>query len=130
MNGVLPVGSQNIELSSRLLDVTNERQLNEFLHELVTSTCRRTGQPLTPDATRDLVADLTRTAVTTVPTLSAVLGVGGPRGSTHREAAVGRASRMFGLELEGLSAEDRDFEIAREFVRFAQAASRPESHTF
>jgi hypothetical protein len=29
---------------------------------------------------------------------------------------------VFGLELEGMSAEDRDFEIARRLVRFAQTA--------
>ena len=34
------------------------------------------------------------------------------------------ASRIFGLELEGLSAEDQSFEIARHFVRFASEAAR------
>jgi hypothetical protein len=31
---------------------------------------------------------------------------------------------MFGLELEGLSAEDREFEAERRFVRFASAATK------
>jgi hypothetical protein len=35
-----------------------------------------------------------------------------------------RASEMFGLELEGLSMEDQQFEVARVFVRFAIAATR------
>jgi hypothetical protein len=35
-----------------------------------------------------------------------------------------RASEMFGLELEGLSTEDRHFEVARHFVRFAIAATQ------
>ncbi|WP_374583313.1 hypothetical protein [Pseudoduganella sp.] len=34
------------------------------------------------------------------------------------------AARMLGLELEGLSAEDREFETARQFMRFAGLASR------
>jgi hypothetical protein len=34
------------------------------------------------------------------------------------------AGRMFGLELEGLSAEDRRFEVERRFVRFASATTK------
>jgi hypothetical protein len=34
------------------------------------------------------------------------------------------AGRAFGLELEGLSAEDREFEVARRFVRFASATTK------
>ena len=30
------------------------------------------------------------------------------------------AARFYGVEPEGMSAEDRDFELARRFVRFAQ----------
>lgn len=33
------------------------------------------------------------------------------------------AARVFGLELEGVSAEDRDFELARQLVRFGCAAA-------
>ena len=38
-----------------------------------------------------------------------------------------QAGRVFGLELEGLSPEDGEFEIARQFVRFASAAARQAS---
>ncbi len=34
------------------------------------------------------------------------------------------AGRMFGLELEGLSVEDREFEVARRLVRFALTATK------
>jgi hypothetical protein len=33
-----------------------------------------------------------------------------------------RAARLFGLELEGLSPEDKEFELARHFIRFAADA--------
>jgi hypothetical protein len=46
--------------------------------------------------------------------------VGGPVGGKLASAA----GRMFGLELEGLSAEDREFEVARRFVRFASATTK------
>lgn len=42
----------------------------------------------------------------------------------HRSLRLIAAGRMFGLELEGLSAEDQLFELARHFVRFARAAAR------
>ena len=43
----------------------------------------------------------------------------GSAGPTAAETA----ARVYGMELEGMSAEDRDYEIARQFVRFAQAAA-------
>jgi hypothetical protein len=119
----LPLGPADIELSSRLLDVTNEAELGGFLRRLVGEVAQRTGSQLTPDAARGLVARLAQTAVQTVPTLNAVIGAGGPAGTWQRESPVTVASRVFGLELEGLSAEDRDYEIARQFVRFAQATA-------
>ena len=47
-------------------------------------------------------------------------GRGGDIGSRVGNAA----ADLFGLELEGLSSEDREFEVARSFVRFADAACR------
>lgn len=117
------MSSQDVELTGRLLDVTNEAELDEFVTQLVVDAGRRPGHLLSPRDTRELVGRLTATAVRTLPTLSAVLGARGPGGSVQGESPVTRAARVFGLELEGLSAEDRDYEIAREFVRFAQAAT-------
>ena len=47
-------------------------------------------------------------------------GVGGAIGSKLAAAA----GNLFGLELEGMSPEDQEFEVARRFVRFAGAAAR------
>src|SRR5215510_7233842 len=47
-------------------------------------------------------------------------GVGGAIGS-HLASTAGS---MFGLELEGLSNEDQEFEVARQFVRFAGEAAK------
>jgi hypothetical protein len=55
-----------------------------------------------------------------VPTLSLFVHRGGPEPAPA--SPVDTAARVYGLELEGLSAEDRDFEIARQFVRFAGEA--------
>jgi len=92
--------------ASGLLDVTNRAELEDFLRALVTE------KRLPANAGRTLVDVLTTTAVRTVPTLSALVGAGTPP-----------APRVYGLALEGMSAEDRDYELARQFVRFARAAT-------
>ena len=53
-----------------------------------------------------------------MPTLTVALG---DESRPAAPAAAQTAARIFGVEPEGMSAEDRDFEIARQFVRFAQA---------
>jgi len=50
--------------------------------------------------------------------------VGGPVSGMIGGKQASAAGRMFGLELEGLSAEDREFEVARRFVRFASATTK------
>ena len=47
-------------------------------------------------------------------------GVGGAIGGKLASAA----GSMFGLELEGLSQEDREFEVAKQFVRLAADATK------
>ena len=78
------------------------------------ATCAaRAGRAITPVPSTALI----ETAERTLPTLTIAVG-DGPR-RTSAEAA----ARVFGLEPEGMSPEDRDFEIARQFVRFARAAT-------
>jgi hypothetical protein len=93
------------EPASGLLDVTNRTELEDFLRSLV-------GGQLPASVDRKLVDVLATTAVRTVPTLHALVGNGKPP-----------APRVYGLALEGISAEDRDYELARQFVRFARAAA-------
>jgi hypothetical protein len=98
-----------------LLDVVSEPELDAFLRRLVAETAGGAPPPATG---RALAASFRRTAERTLPTLTVALGdEGRPAGPEAAQAA----ARMFGLELEGMSPEDRDFEIARRFVRFAQA---------
>lgn len=111
------------ELAARLLDVVSEPELDAFVGRLVAETA---GSRLPAETGRALAASLRRTAERTLPTLTVALG---DEGRPAGPAAAQTAARMFGVELEGMSPEDRDFEIARRFVRFAQAkaaqAARP-----
>jgi hypothetical protein len=111
-----PVG-RNSELAAALLDVVNESELDDFVSGLVREAARDIPAP----TGRALVASLTQTAERTLPALSVALG---DERRPPAPVATQAAARLFGVETEGMSAEDRDFEIARQFVRFAQAEAR------
>jgi hypothetical protein len=50
-------------------------------------------------------------------------GIGGPvSGAGGVQRGIERAARLFGLELEGLSPEDKEFALARQFVRMVGQA--------
>ena len=50
--------------------------------------------------------------------------VGGPVSGMIGGKLASAAGRMFGLELEGLSVEDREFEVAQRLVWFASATTK------
>jgi hypothetical protein len=121
--GELPAVSWSVERAAELLDVINEAELEGLLGRLVAETARNAGGRLPADTGRHLVAVLRRTAERTLPTLATALGdQPEPTGGAGPSAAE-TAARVYGLELEGMSAEDRDFEIARQFLRFAEATT-------
>jgi hypothetical protein len=112
--------SRTSELAGELLDVVNEAELDRFVRELVAETARSAGRRLPAPAARALAAELRQTVARTLPTLAIALD---RRALPAGPAAAHNAARLYGLELEGMSHEDRDFEIARRFVRFAEAAT-------
>jgi hypothetical protein len=120
--GGFPATSRDSELAARLLDVVNESELDEFVGGLVAEAARSTSRGIPVDTGRALVGVLRKTVERTLPTLTIALGDERRPGSAGTHTAH-TAARVFGIELEGMSAEDRDFEIARQFVRFAQAAA-------
>jgi len=113
----------DIDLAAGLLDVVNQSELERFLQELVAETTRRSGGAVPSRMVRGLVEVLRTTAERTLPTLTSGAGVSTASGNSHERSTAETAARVFGLELEGMSAEDRDFEIARQLIRFAQAAT-------
>ena len=113
-----PATSRSSELAAGLLDVINESELEDFVGGLVAETARNARCRIPTDAARALVDSLAKTAGRTLPTLTVALG---DESRPAAPVAAQTAARIFGVEPEGMSAEDRDFEIARRFVRFAQA---------
>jgi hypothetical protein len=113
-----------LELSSELLAVNSEQELDQFLGRLIRTVGRNVGR-IVPAPAAQAVGGLIKGVITD----SLLPGGGAPgmgsRGSLgtllgSRLASV--AGPALGLELEGLSHEDQEFEAARRFVRFTGEA--------
>lgn len=108
-------GAQELEFGADLLEVGSEAALDAFLRKLIAAVSRRgraaAGSPLS-DA---LVQTLKRAARPILPIRSGTLAAAAADAPDLKQ----RAARIFGLELEGLSPEDKEFEVAQHFVRLA-----------
>jgi hypothetical protein len=105
------------ELASELLELASQRELDRFFRDLI-----RSEVPQAPAAAPALSTILGRAATQILPLAGKPPGErGGPSGGAR---TADRAGAPLGLELEGLSAQDQVFELARQFVRFASAAAR------
>lgn len=117
--------AEEMELAAELLSVNNEAELEQFLGKLFKRAGRAIGKFVKSPIGQQLGGILKGAAKQALPMLGGALGnlvlpgVGGALGS---QLASGAGS-MLGLELEGLSQEDQEFEMARQFVRFAGAAA-------
>jgi hypothetical protein len=122
--------AQEMELAAELLDVSGEAELDQFLGGLIGQAGKVVGKALHSPIGRQLGGFLKGVAKKALPTLAGVAGtmVGGPIGGFVANKVVGKIAsadgEVFGLELEGLSPEDREFETARHFIRFAGEAAR------
>lgn len=130
---------QELELASELLEVANEDELEEFLGDLIKKAASGVmgfarspqGKALGTAVKTDVTKALKQTALGVLPNLGKAVGGywgGGEQGAKWGQAlggaAQGALSKLFGMELEGLSHEDREFEIAKQFVRFATATAQ------
>lgn len=114
------------ELAAELLSVSNEQELNHFLGDLIKKAGSAVGKFVKSPIGQQLGGMLKGVAKQALPMAGAALGnlvlpgVGGAIGGKLASAA----GSMFGLELEGLSQEDREFEAAKQFVRLAADATK------
>ena len=115
-----------MELASELLSIRNEQEMEQFLGKLIRGATRAVSNFARSNAGRALGGVLKRVAKVALPIAGKVAGgfIGGPAGAMLGSKLGSMAGKAFGLELEGLSAEDREFEVARAYVRFAGSAAR------
>jgi hypothetical protein len=117
--------AQETELASELLEVSTEQELEQFLGDLMRGAARAAGAFIRSDTGRALGGVLRDATKQALPIVGRAVGqwvspTGGDTG-----ARIGNAVGVaFGLELEGLSGESQEFEVARALIRFADAAAR------
>jgi uncharacterized protein (DUF697 family) len=116
--------TDELEMAAELLAVTNEQELNQFLGTLIRKVGRTVGQVVRSPIGRAVGGVIKGVVRNALPVAGGALGtfVGGPLGTTIGSGLASMAGQTLGLELEGLSHEDQEFEAARRFVRFASEA--------
>lgn len=114
-----------LESAAALLEVRDEAELDRFIGNLFSSAVGAARDFASSPTGQALGGIVKKAAKQALPVVGR--GVGGWISPQFAEpgARVGNAvGDLLGLELEGLSGEDREFEIARALIRFAQAACR------
>jgi hypothetical protein len=124
-----PLGEpREMELAAELLEVSGEEELEQFLGDVMGSAQGAIGRFVRSDTGQALggllkssLKDLTKQAL---PVVGRAIGQWvSPEGGGEPGARIATAAgSLLGLELEGLSGEDREFEVARQLVRFTGSA--------
>lgn len=110
--------TDEMELAVQALEITDEAELDQFIGSLLKKAGRAVGQAVRSPIGQQLGGMLKQAARKALPTAGAAVGgLFGMPGLGSQAASM--AGQMFGLELEGMSGEDQEFEVARQFVRFA-----------
>jgi hypothetical protein len=117
-----------LALASELLEVTTEAELDRFLGKLVSGAISAVRSFAGSDAGRAVGGVLKSAAKQALPQLGRAVGdvvAPGRGGAIGQRAGQWAAGRLeLGLQTEGLSAEDEEYEVARAFVRFANETAR------
>jgi uncharacterized protein (DUF697 family) len=113
--------SDEMELASEFLEIGSEAELDQFLGDLVDHIGSTLGKIVNSPTGNAVGGILKQVAKTALPIAGGALGgfVGGPVGAMIGSNLASVAGSALGLELEGLSQEDREFEATKQFIRFA-----------
>jgi len=116
-----------MDLASRLLEVSSEYELEQFLGDVFRAVGSAAGNFVRSDTGRALGGilrdNLKSAAKQALPVVGRALGgYISPGGGDFGARAGAAAGDLLGLELEGLSSQDQEFEVARQLVRFTSSA--------
>lgn len=116
---------EEMELATELLSITSEEELDQFLGGLVKKAWRGVKKFGKSKLWKGIKKGLRGVAKVALPVVGKAAGTffGGPLGGAVGGKLGSWASRLFEMELEGLSPEDQEFEIAKRFVRLAGATA-------
>src|SRR5262249_29905756 len=124
---------EEMELAAELLEVSDEQELDQFLGKLISKVAGAArglagaaGGFLRSPAGQALGGLLKSAARKALPVVGRAVGTyfGGSGGGALGGKLASTAGQIFGLELEGMSGEDQEFEVARRFVRLAATATQ------
>lgn len=123
--------AQEMDLAAELLSVSGEEELNQFLGNLISRAAGAARSFAASPTGKALGGILRQAAKKALPVVGSAIGgyFGGSSGANFGRNMASGAGRFFGLELEGLSQEDQEFEMARQFVRFGGACARRAAQT-
>jgi hypothetical protein len=125
---------EEIEMAAELLGVSGDQELDQFLGSLVRRVGKAAGQIIRSPTGKALTGLLKQAAKKALPLAGKAVGTyfGGAAGGNIGSQAGNLAGQVFGLEVEGMSPEDQELQMARRFVRLAgdavnKAAQAPPS---
>ncbi len=113
--------NDEMELTAEFLELADEAELEQFLGDLIGGIGSTLGKIVNSPIGQAVGGVLKNVAKTALPIAGGALGtfVGGPIGGMIGSNLASVAGSALGLELEGLSSEDQEFEATKQFIRFA-----------
>jgi hypothetical protein len=122
--------AEEMELAAELLSISDDQELEQFLGSLIRKVGSKVRKFAKSSTGRALGGLLKSVAKKALPIAGRAAGAffGGPAGAAiGGKLASFAGKKLFGLELEGMSPEDQEFEVARRVVRLCAAAARKAS---
>jgi hypothetical protein len=120
--------SRETALAAELLEVSSEAEMDRFLGNLLGKAVSAVKNFATSDVGKAVGGVLKGVAKQALPQLGQIAGnffAPGVGGDIGAKAGDWLGSKLeLGLELEGLSAEDREFETAKALVRFGEETAQ------
>jgi hypothetical protein len=120
-----------IEMAAELLSISEQGELDQFLGNLIKKAGRAAGRLIRSPTGQALGGLLKKAARTALPMVGKAVGTyfGGPAGGAIGSKVATAGGQIFGLEVEGMSAEDQELQVARRFVRLAGDAATKAAQT-
>jgi uncharacterized protein (DUF697 family) len=117
--------TQEMELTAELLEVASEAELEEFLGNLFKGVAKGVGGFIRSPVGKALGGVLKGVAKKALPVVGGALGsfVAPGVGTAIGSKLGSLASGLFEMELEGMTQEQAEFEVARRYVRLAATSA-------